>query len=1344
MRFLTVLLLLCAASLNGAANIARLDVVLVIDRSESMLGTPYAGARTAATNFFRNLNLGTNADLAGLASFNRTSTLNHVLSPNGYTVEAAVSALPAAHAGTCISCGLTNAQAELVSIRHRVGAMPVMVLLTDGVPKLADGDSPSNALYYAQQARLAGTRLFTVGLNDGTGTNVDIPLLMAMASSPQDFFYAANGAELQGILDQIAFVLHMPTSNNLWPNSTLELDSNGDGIPDFWNKRGSDPSLDFWDTNSFVSGSHALAVRDANPNGYGGWFSDSIPVAPGDRYVLSFKRRYCSSGAGMRVSARFISSSNTFVSSVDFPVSGCQLVWEQVAKALLIPAGIAKLNLEIVSGGGVGETGTNWIDDISLSAIPTNAPANLWPNSTLELDSNADGIPDFWYRGGSNPTFDIWETNTAVSGSHSLAVTDASAVDYGEWYSDFFPVVPGDRFIWAFQRQYDGGTGMRANAKYWTITNTYISEMNFPVSGSQLSWESVVSELLVPPGAAKLQITINTGLPETGTNWIDDISLTAVQAVTLISTGSVWRYLENGSDQGTNWIRKNFDDTSWRSGPAQLGYGDGDEATLVSYGPDPNDKYITTYFRHSFAVQDASLFTNLNIRLLRDDGAVVYLNGEEIWRSNMPTNETIQFMTRASSAVGGTDEATFRSFITNASLLANGLNVLAVEIHQVNNTNSSDISFDLELSGNVNFPPVVNITLPTNDAVFLAPATVAIEAAAFDPEGALSKVEFFRGRTKLGEATNSPYALIWSNVPVGDYGLTAVATDAGGVQTTSSVISVTVNKDTLYSVISTGAVWKYLADGSDQGTNWTSNTFDDAAWLSGPAQLGYGDGDEATVVGFGSEPTNKFITTYFRRAFVVEDTSTFGALILRVLRDDGAVVYLNGTEVFRSNMPTGSISYLTLATLVGGNAPEENKFYVTSLQPGVLRSGTNLIAVEVHQGRVTSTDVSFDLALGVTELNNAPRIFVNGIFDPVANHVATNTAQVALQTSYPGGTIFYSLDGSPPSILYTHSFVLGQSAVVRAIAYNSNFVESSESGPVQVTLFNAYLLSATTSGGGSVTLDQTNTLYLSGTTVQLHATPASGWTFLGWKGDAVGTNQTFPLTMTQNRCVEAVFGTAVGISVVGSGSIAVNLQPVYPHGFPMRLTAVPQAGNYFAFWGNAATGTNNPLVFAVTNPNPTVTAVFASLGVNQFTLTVVPDGRGQVTVSPRAAFYPSGQTVTLTAQPEAGQAFNGWSGSASGSQNPLVVPMNQSKVVTANFSSRPRFATFQCEGHPSSDEFQLLLTGELGAAYQIDGSVNLTNWTALATLTNVMGTVQFNDSSITNLSHRFFRATRTP
>lgn len=161
----------------------------------------------------------------------------------------------------------------------------------------------------------------------------------------------------------------------------------------------------------------------------------------------------------------------------------------------------------------------------------------------------------------------------------------------------------------------------------------------------------------------------------------------------LVPTGATWRYLDNGSDQGTIWRTAGFNDSGWASGAAELGYGDGDEATVVSYGADSANKHITTYFRHSFTIADASAYQSASLRLLRDDGAIVYLNGVEVFRSNMPGG-TVGYRTLASAAI---DDSTLHLAGINPATLVSGVNVVAVEIHQANAT-SSDISFNFELS----------------------------------------------------------------------------------------------------------------------------------------------------------------------------------------------------------------------------------------------------------------------------------------------------------------------------------------------------------------------------------------------------------------------------------------------------------------------------------------------------------------------------------------------------------------------------------------------------------------------------------------------------------------------
>src|SRR4051812_22646076 len=98
-------------------------------------------------------------------------------------------------------------------------------------------------------------------------------------------------------------------------------------------------------------------------------------------------------------------------------------------------------------------------------------------------------------------------------------------------------------------------------------------------------------------------------------------SLNALAQTTLVARGSSWKYLDNGSNQGTGWTAPAFNDSVWAAGNAQLGYGDGDEATVLSYGADANNKYITTYFRKSFNVANPADFNNLTLDILRDDGA---------------------------------------------------------------------------------------------------------------------------------------------------------------------------------------------------------------------------------------------------------------------------------------------------------------------------------------------------------------------------------------------------------------------------------------------------------------------------------------------------------------------------------------------------------------------------------------------------------------------------------------------------------------------------------------------------------------------------------------------------
>lgn len=172
---------------------------------------------------------------------------------------------------------------------------------------------------------------------------------------------------------------------------------------------------------------------------------------------------------------------------------------------------------------------------------------------------------------------------------------------------------------------------------------------------------------------------------------------TDLVSTVLINGGATWKYNDQGQDLGTNWAQTNYDDSGWSNGIARLGYGDAVTATKVSYGPQSIDKYITTYFRRAFVVPRSAVITNLNLRVAQCDGAIVYLNGQEIYRTNLPAG-AITYTNRALSAVSYYPRYVF--YPTNVPVnLTAGTNWIATEVH-LSSSNAAAMGFDMELIGN--------------------------------------------------------------------------------------------------------------------------------------------------------------------------------------------------------------------------------------------------------------------------------------------------------------------------------------------------------------------------------------------------------------------------------------------------------------------------------------------------------------------------------------------------------------------------------------------------------------------------------------------------------------------
>jgi hypothetical protein len=416
----------------------------------------------------------------------------------------------------------------------------------------------------------------------------------------------------------------------------------------------------------------------------------------------------------------------------------------------------------------------------------------------------------------------------------------------------------------------------------------------------------------------------------------------------LIAAGAVWKYLHNGTDPGRAWKSWNFSDAAWPSGPAELGYGDGGlpenrpEATNIR----PGAAYPTAWFRREFTVTGVNATRSINLELLRDDGAAVYLNGFEVARQNLAPEAGPN--TLALSRIPNADETRYFPVTVPPGLLLEGRNVIAVEVHQFSTSDFFSIS-----------PPVIDrADLSFNLRMSRERGLTGLLANDRDVDS-----------SKLSTSVEIPPARgLLDLKPDGSFTYTP---DPGFSGTDSFVYRVSdgSNDPAALRLIPAGSVWKYLDDGSDQGTAWIQPGFSDASWPSGASEIGYGDDNslddrpETTRLSYllGTPP----VTTYFRRTFTLPvPRSMLRSLRLRMMRDDGAAVYLNGVEIARDNL-SATAGYDTGATLPVEGSDEARFFEYTIPAEGfaALRDGSNVLAVELHQNLNVSNDASFDCEL---------------------------------------------------------------------------------------------------------------------------------------------------------------------------------------------------------------------------------------------------------------------------------------------------------------------------------------------------------------------------------------------
>jgi uncharacterized protein len=329
------------------------------------------------------------------------------------------------------------------------------------------------------------------------------------------------------------------------------------------------------------------------------------------------------------------------------------------------------------------------------------------------------------------------------------------------------------------------------------------------------------------------------------------LASSAIQAqTTIFDKGTSWSYDDNGVQLADQWKNSGFDNSAWLTGNGPLGYGDPVTTTIKK-------PLNAAYFTKDFTVNLSDLSAVMELGVMRDDGIIVFLNGVEIVRDNMPTG-VITYATLSSTTVDGANESIYNIFSIPKANFVQGTNRISIELHN-RGASSSDLRMDAYLK------------------------TVA---------------------------------------------------DNG---------------------FEKAAAWSYDDNGVQLADQWKNLGFDNSAWPSGNGPLGYGDPVTTTI----KKPLN---AAYFSKNFTVNLADLTATMELGVMRDDGIIVFLNGVEVVRDNMPAGTITYATLSstTVDGAN---ESIYNIFSIPKANFVQGVNRISIELHNRGASSSDLRMDAYL---------------------------------------------------------------------------------------------------------------------------------------------------------------------------------------------------------------------------------------------------------------------------------------------------------------------------------------------------------------------------------------------
>ena len=399
------------------------------------------------------------------------------------------------------------------------------------------------------------------------------------------------------------------------------------------------------------------------------------------------------------------------------------------------------------------------------------------------------------------------------------------------------------------------------------------------------------------------------------------------------------------------WTLEDFDASEWEVAPSGFGYGD--RLDLIgTVLDDMEDSYVAVYLRHTFEIDDLAAISSMAFNMDYDDGFVAYINGVEVARRNAEgTPPALNTTAPTNHESTGQFEAIP---LLDVDSLEEGENILAIQMHNTT-WSSSDLHLRIEVIAN----PDDGLECPSGMACSQDGITGEIMLNWTNREGGYEAIQVWRNGEMIEEDIGGDQELYVDDNPIfGEISYAVVAVDPAAACAECEPLECTLiifnEEDTL---VSPGDEWSYLtgaAGGPDP--EWLEEDFDDFEWEVGPTGIGYGDGDDATVI---EDMRNSYTVIYTRKVVELE-LATIESLILSCAVDDGFVAYFNGEEIGRFNVAEGEVNNDTTAITANptGEPVIDNPVEI-SIARDLLVEGNNIIAFSIHNATLGSSDLTF-------------------------------------------------------------------------------------------------------------------------------------------------------------------------------------------------------------------------------------------------------------------------------------------------------------------------------------------------------------------------------------------------